>query len=48
MTKETVEETGSRPRENKESFWVSTTFPKRKMFMQVGKAGFFPLLRIPG
>lgn len=42
-----LEKTGSRPRENKESFWVSITFPKRKKFMQVGKAG-FSLLGIPG
>lgn len=46
-TKETVEKTGSKPRENKESLWASTTFPERKKFMQVGKAG-FSLLSVPG
>lgn len=45
VTKETVEKTGSSPRENKENIWVSTTFPKRKKFMQVGNTGLFPAQR---
>lgn len=42
MIKETVEKTGSGPREKMESFWISTIFPKNKKFMQVGRAGCFP------
>lgn len=42
MIKETAEKIGSRPREKMESVWISTTFPKKKKFMQVERAEFYP------